>query len=339
MKLPLCLCAAVMLMPGAAGLAWGQIAGDPLVQTGSLTLPTGAYSPLPEREVRLTALYLSETGSFQNRPLSSNPLAAQVSAEAFAADYSYRDVLYSVGYQHAQFSLADDASGRIISYAVVQDAFALEVSSRVSELLHVAARVTQISSKSTIEFSPVHGEAANSYTDFAAGYTAELTPTVRMGANYSPAVNSISRYNGDLVGVESKVGHGSQFLAGFAHHTPAASFGLDGYDELEYLPAESPHTQGTIVHGRVRFGNFAVGAQYEGYTKFELRTDSRFISPKSDNTRVSGGVWWAPGSWVLGIVAQEETNTASDTGDPAANATRFDSSTLHGILLSVVKVL
>lgn len=337
MRLFFCI-AGIGLLASLAAPAFGQIAADPLLPTGTLTLPTGAYSPLPDPAQRVYGFFIGAEGSVKSRPAGSDPKTIKEEVGALAADIARDRVVLSVGYEHIRLSVSDNTAQQPVrSFSVNQEMLFLGISSLVAGTFHLAATFGQVHYNASAEFQNGSGTADMGYPDLTVGFSVNVAPQWRIGANLSPAVGVSSPYDGSLVGAVQKTGHGDQVRMGLSRNSRSDSYGLDGYYYEENLAADTPRTQGWLLHGAHRFGRAVLRAEYDYIDEAKVVDGTRFVSPPTVTNDVSVGLFWGLQTWVVGIRAAQNTQTSSDFGDTNADANRNESITVNVVLLSVLK--
>jgi hypothetical protein len=322
----------------AAPAAFGQIAADPLLPTGTLTLPSGAYSKMPDDSQRVYGFYIGAEGSLQSRPTSSDPRTIKEDVAALAADIARDSIVLSAGYERTRLSIAE-TSTQPGSLSVTQELLFLGLSSLVAGTFNLAATFGQVYYRSSAEFPNVSGSADMAYPDVTVGFSVNVAPQWRIGANLSPAIAVSSHFDGSLAQfqVVQKTGHGDQVRLGLSRNTRSSTVGIDGYYYEENLGSDSPRTQGWLLHGAHLFGSVLVRAEYEYIDEAKVVDGTRFVSPPTVTQDLALGLFWGVQTWVVGARAAQNSQTSSDYGNATEDAKRNETTTVNVFLLSVLK--
>ena len=322
-----------------ARMAFGQVALKALVQSGTLLLPTGAYSPLDGDRGRVYGFYGHANESDQFIPEGSPSITTATAVGGIAVDSNPKDsrIYLSAGYSQQRSVTkypngANDSTTNYLRFYGIpvpetDDTFirriaVLGISGYVGSSVAWGVQYALVSVDGTRDYGGNFGSASGTakYNDASLGLSADAMEHVRVGATISPKTTAT---NDSSSGVTLSVGHGDQVTVGAAYNAENFGIGADFYHYAEDTGSNSADTSGLLIAGQLKVKEFLLGATYDHYSAARLGS----TVPPTDSSTLGASFAWAPPGWVLSINVSQSTASASSFGDPNLDASRFSHGT------------
>lgn len=321
---------AVASLVGAPELL-AQVATSPLLPSGNLTLPVGAYSTIEDGQVRIYGSFFGLNSNSNYKQPNTSSVSLSGSGQNIAADFNKAGVYVSGGIQQIQAKSSYDVSGVHYDETQHPNLLAFRVGFVTQAAIAFGVEIDSVSDSRGIDASSgsqsVSGSTTHNYSDITAGFSMPVVEAVRIGANYSPEVTSKTHYDSVFSSVESRAGHGATLLAGIGYNQPTYAIGLDGYSITESKDAGSAEAEGTIASLQVALNKDAVvSAQLSYFSSKKLVDGSNYLVPPEQGNSESIGINLRRDRMVFGFVYAQSQITASDFGNAAADANRLNSS-------------
>lgn len=321
-------------MPPAAA----QVARPHLTSKGNLSVPTGNPSPIRVGDTRLYGYVLG----FDSDVEYAGGTDSEFSGDSYgiAADFRLRRGSASGGY--AQSGSEQTFANSTLKYENTTRELTGQFAHRFGADLLLAVTGAVIEWETQVSLAGLSGTAGNRYVDFVLGARYRLSDRWRIGGFISPEVSSSDTLGGDFTSANAEftAGHGLTVEAGVGWRVldPLALEGSVRHVQESEDAGEQEQTALTASAGWA-ITELIVLEGALTRTEYEQLDEggAPAAAPGEATTGTVGAFFnFDPASdLVVGLQAQRHSETASDTGNPDFDESRFDSQEATAIQISL----